>query len=165
MRDEEFTDFVNQCRPLLLDYVSCIVRDGGIAEDIVQESFVRIWKRNLSKKDKPYSLALKISANLCVDFFRKRKVREKHLHQLQSKLSRTPEEILMSRDFVRGVNVIINKTLPKNMKNVLMLKMAEGKSTSEISDIFGVSKRTVDNYLYRARRILRKELDCCFYYF
>ena len=71
----------------------------------------------------------------------------------------------MSRDFVREVNVIINKTLPKNMKNVLMLKMAEGKSTSEISDIFGVSKRTVDNYLYRARRILRKELDCCFYYF
>ena len=165
MRDEEFTDFVNQCRPLLLDYVNCIVQDREIAEDIVQESFVRIWKRNLRKKDKPYSLTLKVAANLCVDFFRKRKVREKHLHQLQSKLSRTPEEILMSRDFTKEVNVIINKTLSKNMKNILMLRVAEGKSSSEIGDIFEVSKRTVENYLYRARKILRKELDCCLYYF
>lgn len=158
MKDEEFTVFVNQCRPPLLDYISCLVQDEEVAENIVQESFIRAWKRNLGKKDKPRSFVFKIAFNLCMDFFRKRKVREDYLCYAKTELPKTPEEILMWENFSKEVNDIINKTLPKNMKKILILRTLEGKTAFEMSNIFGISKSAVNNYLYRARKKLRKEL-------
>ena len=56
------------------------VQDKDIAEDITQETFLRVWKTRLKLRPNKsfFSLIARISTNLCYDHFRHTEVRQRH---------------------------------------------------------------------------------------
>ena len=56
------------------------VQDKDIAEDITQETFLRVWKTRLKLRPNKsfFSLIARISTNLCYDHFRHGEVRQRH---------------------------------------------------------------------------------------
>jgi len=66
--------------PILFRFVVYRVKDQDLAEDIVQESFLRVWniRTTLDPEKSFFSLMAKIGTNLCYDHFRYQEVRIRH---------------------------------------------------------------------------------------
>ncbi len=77
---DSFKKLYIQYHPILFRFVVSRVLDEDIAEDIVQDTFVRVWKirQSLASDKSFFSLIAKISSNLCKDHFKHETVRLRH---------------------------------------------------------------------------------------
>ena len=68
----------------LFRFVFYKVKDSDIAEDITQETFLRVWKtrEKIIPEKSFFSLIARISTNLCYDHFRHLEVRNRHRDQI-----------------------------------------------------------------------------------
>ena len=64
----------------LFRFVIYKIKDSDLAEDITQETFLRVWKKRktLIPEKSFFSLLARISTNLCYDHFRHVEVRKRH---------------------------------------------------------------------------------------
>ena len=158
-----FKDLYYRHQPILFRYVVYRVREREIAEDIVQETFVRIWN-NRSRLDSSksfFSLIAKVSNNLCYDHFRHQKVKLQHQDKIpgtHKKNKINPETEHELSEFKEEIWSAVNDHLPDKCLEIFLLSRNEGKTNQEIADLLNISKRTVENQLYRALKILRKIL-------
>ena len=58
----------------------------------------------------------------------------------------------------KHIQHIVNNRLPEKCRNIFFLSRIEGRSNPEIAHILDLSIRTVENQIYRAIKILRKNL-------
>ncbi len=147
----------------LFRFVFYKVKDNDLAEDITQETFLRVWKtrESLQPKKSFFSLIARISTNLCYDHFRHEDVKHRHedfipIHK-QSELE-NPEVYVQTQALQDEIQHIINEYLPSKCRNIFILSRIEGKSNPEIAAILNLSVRTVENQIYRGLKILKKHL-------
>lgn len=69
-----------------------------------------------------------------------------------------PEEQMMSSEFQKAVDAGID-SLPENYRTVLQLRQLDGMSTADVARRLGVQNDVVKTRLYRARRIVRDNID------
>ena len=141
-----------------------IVRDGGIAEDLVQETFLRVWNRVQGfEADKggigPWLLA--VARNRAIDYLRSAAGRMRNATDLQDTehpaLFTNMEKELLNSDRVRRVRVALEK-LSANQKTVIELAYFEGLSQAEMAEKMGEPLGTVKTWVRTALKSLRDEL-------
>ncbi len=141
-----------------------IVRDGGIAEDLVQETFLRVWNRVQGfEADKggigPWLLA--VARNRAIDYLRSAAGRMRNATDLQDTehpaLFTNMEKELLNSDRVRRVRVALEK-LSANQKTVIELAYFEGLSQAEMAERMGQPLGTVKTWVRSALKSLRDEL-------
>lgn len=136
-----------------------ILRDSTLAEDAVQESFIRILKNfdKVIKKKCPQtqSYFVNIVRSVSIDIYRKRKK--------QYSLSFDEFEGTIIDDFANVEDILEGKEiekcllqLPKSYYNILSLKYDAGYSYKEIANILDMTEENVKKRLYRARNKLRE---------
>lgn len=139
------------------------VKNQQIAEDLVQEVFVRIWENrhslNPDKKIKTY--LYKIGRNLAIDHTRHKKVvrdweeEKKALHSLMDK---TIEDKLHKKFMLKEVKKAIGD-LPERRRLVFILSRYEGMTYKEIAEKLDISVNTVDTQICRALQTLRDKFS------
>ncbi len=136
------------------------------AEDIVQETLIKIWNRreNWDKIESLEAYSLKICRNFALDHLRKKKqdvltieAAEKNGTAETIGTSETTDQILQ-RDKIRMVQNLIN-SLPEKQKTVLQLRDFEGKSYKEIALILGISEEQVKVNIFRARQTIKSKYE------
>ena len=139
------------------------VHDEDIAEDITQETFIRVWKNR--KKLQPtksfFSLIARISSNLCYDHFRHMKVRQRHkdsVPQYGDSHFDNPETGIQADVLQLEIQRIVNAKLPEKCRIIFILSRINGMANPEIAIELDLSIRTVENQIYRALKILKKNL-------
>ncbi|MBC8346192.1 MAG: RNA polymerase sigma-70 factor [Candidatus Marinimicrobia bacterium] len=142
------------------------VHDPDIASDIVQDSFVRVWKNRkyIQSKKSFFSYIATIASNLTKDHFRHQAVRQKHESQIESELYTAAENIENreeKEEIQKNILEAIHSHLPEKCRNIFILSRIEGLSSKEIADVMNLSVRTVENQLYRGLKILRNKLSKC----
>ena len=60
--------------------------------------------------------------------------------------------------FQEEIQRLVNEKLPDKCRNIFILSRIECKSNPEISELLDLSIRTVENQIYRAIKILKKNL-------
>ena len=160
---DSFKKLYLQYHPVLFRFVVSRIHDEDIAEDIVQETFIRIWKiRQSLVCDKSFfSLIAKISSNLCKDHFKHQSVRLRHqenITELYSQQSNKPDKSLEAEFMQQSILNIVHQNLPLKQRTIFLLSRIEGKNNQEIAEILGISQRTVENQLFRALKTLRKKI-------
>ena len=154
-----FNDFYDS----LFRFVIYRLRDSDLAEDITQETFLRVWRARESIKPNKsfFSLIARISTNLCYDYFRHMEVRNRHEDQLpefgKSHFD-DPESVNQAAMLQEQIQEIVNDKLPDKCRTIFILSRIEGKSNPEIAELLDLSVRTVENQIYRALKILKKNL-------
>ena len=148
----------------LFRFVVYRVNDGDLAEDITQETFLRVWKKRktLIPKKSFFSLLARISTNLCYDHFRHVKVRNRHqklLPEFGKSHFDDPEKINQLIMLEEKIQKIVNEKLPQRCRTIFILSRIDGKKNLEIANTLNLSIRTIENQIYRALKILKKELD------
>ena len=155
-----FSDFHDN----LFRFVVYRVQDSDLAEDITQETFLRVWKKrkSLVPNKSFFSLIARISTNLCYDHFRHVEVRNRHQNQLpefgKSHFD-DPEKVIEARMLKEEIQRIVNEKLPDKCRSIFILSRLEGKTNPEIAEMLDLSIRTVENQIYRALKVLKKNLD------
>ena len=147
----------------LFRFVLYKIQDADIAEDITQETFLRVWKtRSKLKPNKSFfSLIARISTNLCYDHFRHIEVRQRHESTIPINSEShydNPESNTLAESLEKQIQQIVNNELPEKCRHVFILSRIEGLSNTDISESLDISIRTVENQIYRAIKILKKSL-------
>ena len=74
------------------------------------------------------------------------------------------EQAILANDLTRQIHRIV-EDLPDRCRNVFELSRYELKTHKEISDIMGISEKTVENHLTKALRLIKSNLDHFFVFF
>ena len=161
---DSFKKLYLQYHPVLFRFVVSRIHDEDIAEDIVQDTFVRVWgKRQSLMSDKSFfSLITKISSNLSKDHFKHEAVRLRHqenITEIYDQQSRKSEKAHEAEFIQQNILNTVHQKLPLKQQTIFLLNRIEGKTNLEIAEMLGISQRTVENQLYRAIKTLKKILS------
>ena len=154
----------------LFYYARKIISDKETAEEIVQDSFVKLWQ--LRKKNKYTNTTLvpylyKTVYNSCLDYFRHKGVVDKFNEYYSNKIKEAEAysnvsqdsglSILIANEMRDDIREAIDK-LPPRCKQIFELKKLEGLSQKEIAEKLNISVNTVEKQLSRAMTKLRQSL-------
>lgn len=145
-------------RGKLMGYAHKLTDDHSDAEDVVQEVMLRLWniRDKLHEYNSVEALAVKMTHNLCMDVWRKKRTNVISIDQvvISNPSMITPELLLEEKDEMRLMREIVN-SLPPLQQIILRMKDIEEYETCEIAQITGCSNEAIRSNLSRARKKVR----------
>lgn len=155
-----FTQFYNRYFQRLLLTADKYVKDSYIAEEIVQNVFLKIWENADNMEDvralKPYLYRSVINAS--INHVNRRRTIEHHHQQMASDFS---EAYLIDLDEENELIVALYQEiekLPAQCRKVFKLNRFERLKYKEIALSLQISERTVENHIAFALKSLRKAM-------
>jgi RNA polymerase sigma-70 factor, ECF subfamily len=146
----------------LVVFVQKYIQDQNIAEDIVQEFFVKLWinRERLQIETNLKSYFFSSIKNRCIDYLRHELIKGKVEKRLLEKVQNLNDEhnLLIESELRDQINAAINK-LPLVCREIFIMNRFEGMKPAEIAEKKGLSVRTVETHIGKALKILRKELS------
>lgn len=136
------------------------IKDPEVAEHVVQDVFVVLWKRRAHLKIEKFASYIHITARYHV--FKELKAKKKSVinyvddYQVYEEGTTTNmgELKLNYRDFENQVGNFLSP-LPKRCREIFWLSRIENLSNDEIAEKFGISKRSVENQITIALKHIR----------
>jgi len=170
-RDAALDQLMKRHKQPLFHFVTRYTRDEDTSYDIVQEAFFRVYDRaetyNPSYRFKTW--LYQIALNLCRDYARKKKLQsflsldawtddtdKGSLHDVLAS-GENIESLTEHRQTLRLLEKQIDK-LPHKLKTALILFALEGHSQEACAELLGVTPKTVETRVYRARKLLSEKL-------
>jgi RNA polymerase sigma factor (sigma-70 family) len=150
--DKSFEVLLNRHKDRIYTSIYMFVKDEELAEDLFQEVFIKIIdtirKGRYNHEGKFIQWALRISYNLCVDYFRKTKRNTKVTGTESFDIFSTIDskddnmEDFMIKDQTHTKLRYIIDQLPEEQREVIMLRHFADMSFKEISQVTKVSINT-----------------------
>ena len=168
-----FSELVGRYQVRLLNFIYRTIGDRDRAEDLVQETFVRVY-RHLHRFDQSKKFSTwvyTIAGNLAKNELRNRSRSPLVLFQKLTTHWEPEHRPLQFEDSSmrpddmyrkRYLQEIVEKTveeLPEHHRLVFKLRELEGKSYEEIAEITGVNLGTVKSRLHRARTSFAERIE------
>lgn len=136
------------------------IDDWDTCEDLVQDTFFKVWKNRKSIEISVSSRNFLITSvrNSCIDYLRKQNAARIWIERETLKTVRYASEDLYSHIELEQLLIKALDKLPENVRNVFELNRFQGKSYKEIAEQQGVSVKTIEAHITKALKILRVEL-------
>ena len=153
-----YEEFAAARLPALLRYAVMLTGDPHLAQDLVQETMVRIqlnWRR-VSRAEAPEGYVRRMLTNQFLDWRRTSWWKRVLLHP-------DPEGAAVTTDHAAAVDARDEMwsrlaRLPRQQRAALVLRYYEGLPDAEIAETLGCAVGTVRGYISRALSTLRSEL-------
>lgn len=163
-RVTEFEAIVSKYEGYLLRYVTRIVHDHDAAQDVVQDTFIKLfknWKDELRPSSRISSWLYRVSHNCAVDCLRKetrlhllhRRHAEEHWHFIPPDRGK---DFRISDEAKKAAAALHMLSLRE--QQLVVLKVYEEKSYREISEITGLTVGNVGYILHHAMKKMATEL-------
>lgn len=137
-----------------------ITLDSAEAEDVVQDTMIRVWNKREEwpQFDSIEAYCLTITRNLAID---RSQLKESQNVELTPETHQTPDasgpyEQLVRSESLDIIHRLVNE-LPGNQRTILQLRDMEGKSYKEISQVLHLTEEQVKVNLFRARQKIRQQ--------
>ena len=144
----------------IVAYSYRMLRDGAEAEDVAQDTFLRLW-RNIDtwRADAPLIHWLhRVAYNLCIDRLRRRRPASLEVTPEPLDPSENPAGTFHRLELADAVAAAIAQ-LPERQRAAVVFVHQEGFSNIETAALMGISIEAVESLLARARRTLRTLLE------
>jgi RNA polymerase sigma factor (sigma-70 family) len=137
-----------------------MLRDPDLAEDVAQETFVRVWRHAATydaRRGRVPTWVLAIARNLAIDRARLRSATPVDPDVIASELELSREDAPVDVAERERVRQAVG-ALPDDQRRALVLAMYAGRTAREISELDGVALGTVKTRIRAAMLKLRDTL-------
>ena len=143
----------------LRNFVYSKCGDAGLAADIVQESFVKLWLKCASvlfEKAKPFLFT--VAKRLFLDNIKHQKVVLNHKMTIVGYESPdTPQDLMEGQEFKKKLETAIN-AMPEKSREVFMMSKVEGLKYREIAERLELSVKAIEKRMGIALRIFSDKM-------
>ncbi|WP_157471501.1 RNA polymerase sigma-70 factor [Marinifilum fragile] len=157
-KTKEFQQFFERFYPMLCLFAQKYVQDSDVAADMVQESFIKLWK---GKDDFENQSAVKaflytVTRNNCLNYLKHNKIVLDYSLQVMEKDLFYRDHIIEQETYMAIHDAI--EVLPSQGKRVVEMSM-RGIKNPEIAERLSISVNTVKSVKANAYRLLRLRLQ------
>ncbi len=141
-----------------------ITMNAAEAEDVVQETMMKVWNRReqWEQIESIEAFCLTICRNLSLDKLRRMDNQTQSLDASydpkDQHVASNPEEQAVQRDRIQLVRQLINQ-LPEKQRSCMQLRDMEGKSYKDIAAILDISEEQVKINIFRARQTIKERFQ------
>lgn len=135
-----------------------ILRDGAEAEDVAQETFLRLWREAARLGPIPVEAWLyRVAGNLAIDRWRRRKPQQPDALPLIADGRLGSDNVLARAEIARGIEQAVD-ALPERQRMALVLVHFEELPQKQAAEVMGISVDALESLVARARRNLKDRL-------
>ncbi|WP_457610858.1 RNA polymerase sigma factor [Lutibacter sp.] len=159
--EQAYSFLVNCYNHRLCVYANSLINDKSLAEDIVQNVFIKTWEKRKF-----------LIADFSIQSFLYKSVYNEYIDQYRKNRSVT----LLEKKYIEALDTIVEEdysvlerlylmvqkevqNLPPKCKNIFLLSKQEGLSNIEISEHLNVSLKTVEYHITKAFCLIRERVD------
>lgn len=136
-----------------------ITLNSAEAEDVVQETMIRVWNRReeWQQFDSIEAYCLTVAKNLAIDRSQQKEAQNVELtpETQETPDASSPYDQLVNEERMKIIHQLVNN-LPGKQRIIMQLRDIEGKSYKEISEILQLTEEQVKVNLFRARQKVRQ---------
>lgn len=173
--DKAYRELLDRYQRPVFSIVYRMIRDREQAEDLAQETFVRVFN-NIDRYDPRFKFSswiFKIATNLTIDHIRRKELDTVSIDGSRNAVTaeqieatsitiasddENPEELLEAKELGEEIEGAISKLRPE-YKAAILLRHVEGREYQEIAEILSLPLGTVKTYIHRGRNQLREQLQ------
>ncbi|SEJ18664.1 RNA polymerase sigma factor [Pseudomonas sp. NFR16] len=153
--------FLSQ-RPQMEALVSRRVGCRATAADLVQDLFVRFWRRPLVQVEELNTYLLRCAGNIAIDHLRNEGTRARLSEELmpdaQEARADEPQAALEASNDLRHIEAAL-RGLPERTRQIFLLNRIHGRKYGEIAKAMGLSQSAVEKHMMRALQACKASLD------
>ncbi len=144
----------------LCSFVERYVQSKELAEDIVQEVFIKIWENrsNLSEVQSFKAYLFTVAKNHTLNFLKKASRSEVAMGEVVNSYCTNrneTEEAILDKEYLAFFNKVLD-SLPNRSREIFKLCREEKKSYEEVAQLLGVSKNAVKNHMVYSMKSLKE---------
>ncbi len=154
-----FTEFFRTHIRALRNYLFYKFGDDGLADDLAQEAFVKLWQ-NCAEVRLPKSFVYKVANNAALNHVAVQKVKLKYTDSQSAPVAdyTSPEFLMEEEEFRQKFDRAI-AGLTEAQRTAILLNRVEGKKYREIAEMLGISVKAVEKRISGALLSLREQIE------
>ncbi len=158
-----YKELFTRYAPRIYQFSMSYLKDEADAEGLVQDVFLKIWetREKLDASRNIKSFIFKVAVNSIYDL-----IRRKNIEQAFQDFARAQENLqtnstwhtVIWEEMLANLDELV-KQMPGQRRKIFQMSREKGLSNDEIAKELNLSKRTVENQLYRAIAFLKKHYN------
>lgn len=167
MQEQDFLTYITPLRPTALRIGQQFFGSAADAEDVAQETLLRLWaaREHIDSSHSLEALVARVAKNVCVSMKRAKSGKETThipIHSAPSLVGRaggesSPQSLLEERENDVWLEHRL-KAMPEYLSRILRMKQEEQLTNQQIADILGTDPRSVATLISKARHQLFNDL-------
>ncbi|MFK3796556.1 RNA polymerase sigma factor [Pseudomonas sp. NPDC088444] len=153
--------FLSQ-RPQMEALVSRRVGCRATAADLVQDLFVRFWRRPLVQVEELNTYLLRCAGNIAIDHLRtegtRARLNEELMPDEHDLRNDEPQAAVEASNDLRHIEAAL-RGLPEKTRQIFLLNRIHGRKYGEIAKAMGLSQSAVEKHMMRALQACKASLD------
>lgn len=157
---DAYRELVMRFLPPLTRYGYRMLSSRQDVEDLVQETFLRVWTRAARwqpGRSKLTTWLHTILHNLCIDHYRRNRTESREDLDSTDDAAATPDGIIAAKDREDQIRAALD-ALPERQRNAIVLCHFQGLSNRDAAEVVGVSVDALESLMARGRRTMRERL-------
>ncbi|WP_346856620.1 RNA polymerase sigma-70 factor [uncultured Draconibacterium sp.] len=159
---EAYQALFERYAPKIYHFALSYLKSTADSEELVQDVFLKVWEKRdiLDASQNIKAFIFKIAINTIYDFIRRKNI--ENAFQEFSKANYAADsnntwDTVIFEEMQTTINSLVAQ-MPEQRKKIFKLSKNKGLSNDEIAQELNLSKRTVENQLYRALLFLKEHL-------
>ncbi|MDC6379714.1 RNA polymerase sigma factor [Pseudomonas graminis] len=153
--------FLSQ-RPQMEALVSRRVGCRATAADLVQDLFLRFWRRPLVQVEELNTYLLRCAGNIAIDHLRNEGTRARLSDEMLPDAHRPetdePQAALEASNDLRHIETAL-RALPEKTRQIFLLNRIHGRKYAEIAKAMGLSQSAVEKHMMRALQACKASVN------
>lgn len=164
MKNISFRNDVLPLKNVLYRLALRITMNREEAEDVVQDTLMKVWDRreNWQDIDSMEAFSLTVCRNIALDKTKRMARNDESLdgmdYEPKASAAPAPDERAEQRDMLDMVRRIVD-SLPEKQKTCMQLRDFEGKSYKDIAQVLSITEEQVKVNIYRARQAVKQKFN------
>lgn len=164
MKNISFRNDVLPLKNVLYRLALRITMNREEAEDVVQDTLMKVWDRreNWQDIDSMEAFSLTVCRNIALDKTKRMARNDESLdgmdYEPKASAVPAPDERAEQRDMLDMVRRIVD-SLPEKQKTCMQLRDFEGKSYKDIAQVLSITEEQVKVNIYRARQAVKQKFN------
>lgn len=160
LTNKEYRDYFEQFYDPIRNFIYFKSGDEALAEDIAQDTFIKLWENREDIERKTVKAYLyTVAGNLTINYLKRQQLKYKFINNAQVSTEKmNPEFIAEMAEFNDELQKVL-ASIPEGSREVFLMNRIEDLKYREIAERLGISVKAVEKRMSKALQILREKLN------